>query len=205
MTLSYVTPLSRLEAVRRSWVVVAGVVVIAAIVIAMQFVQVGEDDSGSVETTAWADSVCTSLSEWRGSISALADTGAAELTPESLEEGLDEARSATDDLVDSLKGIGPPEVEAGEEVEQALDDTADGLRESYESFRLSVQEALDAETPAAFLQQLAALGPELQVLSQRVEDTVASLQSASLFGDASAELEQAFADAESCQTLRGEG
>jgi len=38
-----------------------------------------------------------------------------------------------------------------------------------------------------------------------VQDTVASLQSASLFGEASAELEQAFADAESCQQLRAEG
>ena len=190
--------------VRRSWVVIAVIAVVAglvAIASAMQFDEAGEDDSGSVEATAWADSVCTSLGDWRTSISSLADVEAGELTPELFEEKLDEARSATDDLVDSLKGIGPPDVESGDEVEQALDDAADGLRDSYESLRLAAQDALDAETPAAFLQELGTLGPELQAISQQVEDTVASLQSASLFGESSAELEQAFAEAESCQSL----
>jgi hypothetical protein len=194
--------------VRRSGVVSAVITVVAvlvAIAIATQFDEADEDDSGSVEATAWADSVCTSLGDWRTSISPLADVGAGELTPELFEEKLDEARSATDDLVDSLKGIGPPAVASGNDVEQALDDSADGLRESYESLRLAAQDALDAETPAAFLQELATLRPELQAISQQVEDTVASLQSASLFGESSAELEQAFADAESCQSLRGEG
>jgi len=65
--------------------------------------------------------------------------------------------------------------------------------------------ALDADSPTDFLQELAALAPQFQALLQQVQDTVASLQSASLFGEASAELEQAFADAESCQQLRAEG
>lgn len=189
---------------RRSWVVIA-VVAIAATAIATQFVRVLEDDSGSVETTAWADSVCSVLSEWRGSISALAGSGAGELTPELLEERLEEARSATDDLVADLEGLAPPQLEAGDEVEQALDDTAGGLRESFESFELSVQSALAATTPAAFLAQLTALVPELQAISRQVEDTVASLQSASLFGESSAELEQAFAEAQSCRSLRADG
>ena len=40
---------------------------------------------------------------------------------------------------------------------------------------------------------------------QQARDIVASLQSASLFGEASAELEQAFASAGSCAQLRREG
>jgi hypothetical protein len=49
------------------------------------------------------------------------------------------------------------------------------------------------------------LAPQFQALLDQTRDTIAALQSASLFGEASAELEQAFADAESCQQLRDEG
>ena len=46
--------------------------------------------------------------------------------------------------------------------------------------------------------------PDFQNLLNQIGDTVAALQSASLFGDASAELEQAFSDSESCQELQTE-
>jgi hypothetical protein len=51
---------------------------------------------------------------------------------------------------------------------------------------------------------LAVLAPEFQRLVDQIEETVAALQSASLFGESSAELEQAFSDADSCQALRTE-
>lgn len=182
--------------------IVAGVLVIAGAAIVAR---VADDDFTSVETTEWADSVCTSLSEWRGAITGLADVGEGELTAESLEERLDEAGEATEELVDDLKGLGPPDLEARDEAEEALDDAADGLEESFDSLRSDAQAALDADTPTQFLEELAALAPQFQALLQQVQDTVASLQSASLFGESSAELEQAFADADSCEQLRAEG
>jgi hypothetical protein len=107
--------------------------------------------------------------------------------------------------VDDLKGLGPPDLEARDEAEEALDDAADGLEESFDSLRSDAEAALDADTPTQFLEELAALAPQFQALLQQVQDTVASLQSASLFGEASAELEQAFTDASSCQELRDAG
>jgi hypothetical protein len=189
--------------VRTRWLLVALGLVIAAILLALVVSRLG-DDEGSVETTEWAESVCSSLGEWRSAITGLADVQG-ELTPESLEERLDDAGSATDELVDDLEGLGPPDVEAGDDVEQALDDAAEGLRQSYDSLRVAAEDALGAETPSAFLQGLAALAPRFQALLQQVQDTVASLQSASLFGEASAELEQAFAQAPSCAELREAG
>ena len=188
--------------VRRNWLIAAivvGVVVIAGAVIVARL---ADDDFRSVETTEWADSVCTSLSEWQGSLTSLAAGGGGGLDPDAIEEALDDARSATDDLVDDLKRLGPPDLETGDEVEDALDDTADGLRESYDALDEAAQEALDAGSPAEVLQGLAALAPQAQALLQQARDAVASLQSASIFGEASAELEQAFAGADSCQQLR---
>ena len=190
---------------RRNWLVAAIVVGILVVVGAAIAARLADDDFTSVDTTEWADTVCSDLAEWRGSITSLADAGEGEPSRESLEQALDEAGEATDELVQSLQRLGPPDLEAGEDVEQALDDTADGLRESFDALRASMDDALDAGTPADIVQALAALAPEVQALLQQVEDAVASLQSASLFGEASVELEQAFADAESCQQLRAEG
>lgn len=190
---------------RRNWLIAAivvGVVVIAGAVVAARL---ADDDFRSVDTDEWAGSVCTSLSEWQSSLTSLAAGGdGAALDPDSIEEALDDARSATDDLVDDLKRLGRPDLETGDEVEDALDDTADGLRESYDALDDAAQDALDAESPAEVLQGLAPLAPQAQALVQQARDVVASLQSASIFGEASAELERAFADADSCQQLRSE-
>ena len=126
---------------------------IASIAAAVLVARLTDDESGSISTTAWADSVCTSLSDWRSSINSLADVSGGPLTPESLREKLGEADTATEQLVTELKDLGPPDLEAGKDVEQALDDSAAGLQASYESLKAGVQAAADADTPAAFLRR----------------------------------------------------
>jgi len=163
-----------------------------------------DDGSGSLETSAWADSVCTSFSDWRSSITALADVGGGELTPESLGQKLDAAESATSELVTELSDLGPPDLEAGERVEEALDATTGALDRSYMSLRQAAEGALDAETPSAFVQALAGLADDYGRLLEQIGDTVAGLQSASLFGESSLELERAFDEAESCRQLTEE-
>jgi hypothetical protein len=190
--------------VRRTWVAAAALAaVIAAIVVAL-LVWARDDGSGQIETTEWAGSVCTSLSEWRSSITSLADVSGRTLTPETLRQRLVDAGAATEALVSDLKGLGTPDLDAGADAEQALDDAADGLDRSYRLLQLAAEDAAGAESPAAFLQALAGLAGDFQRLLDQVGDTVATLQSASLVGDASAELEQAFADADSCQALGAE-
>lgn len=167
--------------------------------------RLADDDFTSVDTTEWAGSVCTSLSEWQASLESLAAGGDGTPSVESLETALDDARSATDDLVEDLHRLGPPDLETGDEVEDALDDSVDGLRDSYDELDSAAQEAVDAGSPTEVLQALATLAPQAQALVQQAREVVASLQSASIFGEASAELEQAFASADSCQQLRSEG
>lgn len=191
---------------KRSWLiaaVVVGVLVIAGAVVAARLAD--DDFTTASDTTEWADSVCTSLADWKTSIAGLADVDQGDLTRESLQQKLDDAGDATEELVDDLKRLGPPDLEAGDEAEEALEDAADGLEESFDSLRTAAEDALDADSPTELVEQLAALGPQFQALLQQISDTVSSLQSASIFGDASDELEQAFADADSCQQLRDEG
>lgn len=189
---------------RRSWFIGAIVLGIGAVAVVVVVVRLTGDGSSQDSPAAWADSVCTSLASWRGSITSLADVSGGTLTPESLREKLDEAQVATSELVAQLEELGPPEVENGDEVEQALDDAAAGLRRSYESLQAAASDAATAEDQGDFIRALALLGDDFQSLLSQVQDTVATLRSASLFGEASAELEQAFADAVSCRQLRVE-
>ncbi|HJR95437.1 MAG TPA: hypothetical protein VJ807_08355 [Gaiellaceae bacterium] len=187
---------------RRNWFVAAVAVGIVAIVVAAIAMRLTEDDPET--TAAWADSVCTSLSDWRSSIAVLADPGDEALTAETLGDRLDQADDATSDLVDELRDLGPPDLDAGDDVQQALDSAAAGLAASYADVQSAAEDAADADDTTELLEALADLADDFAALADQAGDIVATLQSASLFGDASAELEQAFAASDSCQALQAD-
>jgi hypothetical protein len=181
--------------VRQNWFIAA--IVLGVLAIAIAAIAMRASDDSPETTTDWADSVCTSLSDWRGSIAALADVSGETPTADTLRDRLDDAESATTQLVTELRELGPPDVVDGAEVEEALDDATAGLEESFEELRVAAEDAIEARSGPA----LAGLLSDFQALLEQVPQFVATLQSASLFGEASAELEQAFAAAPSCQTL----
>jgi hypothetical protein len=190
--------------VRRNWFIAAIVLAIGSIVVVALVHRLTEDEDPPISTAAWADSICTSLSTWRTSITSLADVGGGELTPESLREKLDEADQATSQLVTELRDLGPPDLEAGDQLNDELDSASNDLVSSFDTLKQGAERAADSDTPAAFLEALAALAPQFQALLDAISATVDTLRNANVAEDAEAELEQAFADASSCQELRAE-
>jgi hypothetical protein len=189
--------------VRRNWFIAAIVLGVLAIVVAAIAMRLSEDDP---ETAAeWADSVCTSLSDWRASIASVAEPGDEPLTADTLRDRLEQAEDATSDLVAELRELEAPDLAARDDVEQALDDAVAGLEERYDDAQSAAEEATEAENQTELLGALAELADDFAALAAQVGDIVATLQSASLFGDASDELEQAFAASDSCQALQAEG
>jgi hypothetical protein len=189
--------------VRRNWYIAAIVVGIAAIAIAALAMRLTADDEPT--TTEWAGSVCSSLTDWRESIVALTDVSGG-LSREALEGKFDDAQAATDELVSELRDLERPSLDAGDEVEAELDATVESLRTDYESLRSDAAEALEsADSATGLVQALAGLVPRFQELLASARDAVDELRSADLPADARSELEQAFADAEPCQELRGTG
>jgi len=188
--------------VRWNWFIAAIVLSVLAIVAAALAMRLTEEDS---ETTAeWADSVCTSLSDWRSSIAALAEPDDEPLTADTLRDRLDQADDATSDLVDELRDLGPPDLEEGDEVQRALDSAAAGLAASYAYVQSAAEDAADADDQTELLEALADLADDFAALADQARGIVATLQSASLFGDSSDELEQAFAASDSCQALQAD-
>jgi hypothetical protein len=187
--------------VRRNWFLAAVLIGLAAIVIAAVAMRLSDD--GSQTTEQWADSVCTSLSDWRESITSLADVGDEPLTADTLRDTLDEAGNATNDLVAELRDLGPPDLTAGDDLREQLDESATELESSFDELRESAETALDAP-PGELLQQLAGLAPEFAALQTAISKTVSGLREADIAEESKAELEQAFADAPSCQSLQAE-
>ena len=186
---------------RRNWFIAAVVIGIAAIVVAAIAMRLSDD--GPQTTEEWAGEVCTSLSDWRNSITSLADVTGEPLTADTLRDKLGDAEDATADLVTQLRELGPPDLEAGDELQQQLDESADELESSFDALRDSADAAAEAP-PSEFLQQLAGLASDFAALQTAISSTVTSLQNANVGEESKAELEQAFADAPSCQSLRAE-
>jgi hypothetical protein len=187
--------------VRRNWFIAAVIIGIAAIVIAAIAMRLSDD--GPQTTEEWAGEVCTSLSDWRDSITSLADVTGEPLTADTLRDKLGDADDATADLVTQLRELGPPDLEAGDELQQQLDESADELESSFDALRDSADAAAEAP-PSEFLQQLAGLASDFAALQTAISSTVTSLENANVGQESKAELEQAFADAPSCQSLRAE-
>jgi len=186
--------------VRRNWFIAAIGIGIAAIVIAAVAMRLSDD--GPPTTEEWADSVCTSLSDRRESIASLHAEGEP-VTADSLRDKLGDASDATSDLVTQLRDLGPPDLESSEELEQQLDASVDELESSFDSVKDGAEEVADA--PAGeFIQQLAALEPDFAALQTAISGTVTTLQNADVAESSKAELQQAFADAPSCESLRSE-
>jgi type IV secretory pathway VirB10-like protein len=184
----------------KNWFIAAIVVGVLAIAVAALLMRLTADDESS--TTAWADSVCTALSDWRASIVSLTDVSSG-LDGDSLRQKLDDAEDATVQLVSDLRDLGPPDVEAGDEVEQQLETVVGDLESQYQALKSDAEQAVSsADSPAALLQALAALAPQFQALLTSASSAVDDLGSANAGADAQADLKQAFAEAESCQELR---
>lgn len=186
---------------RRNWLIAVLVVVAAAAVIAVLVVRSSDDGSDDLET--WAGTVCENVADWRTSVLALADVGGG-LDAESLRERIDDAEAATEELVSDLRDLGAPDVDSGDELQEELEATVDGLESEYDALRADAQEALDATTPTAFLQALASLAPRFQSLLEGAATFIEELERApDVAADTRAELAAAFDDAEACRELRG--
>lgn len=187
---------------RRNWFIAAIVIGVLAIVVAAVAMRLS-DDNGQPTTEEWANSVCTSLGDWRESINSLADVGGQQLTPDLLRDKVGEAEDATTQLAQELRDAGTPDMDAGDQVREQLDSSTEKLESSFDDLKQSANEAADA--PAGeFLQKLGALASDFAALQSEIAQTVTAIENADVGAQAKAELQQAFADAPACQSLQAQ-
>jgi hypothetical protein len=151
----------------------------------------GDDDGGSEE---WAASVCTDMNTWgsdvQDAVSSLTGEGL-QIDRDDVQAAVTQAKDATDELVDGLQELGPPDTDAGQQAKSELDELGTQLQQQMNQ----VEQAVEGESGALGLAQTA--GTAIATAASDVQSTLESIQS--LEGG---ELRDAFENADSCDELR---
>jgi hypothetical protein len=158
----------------------------------------GGDGDDASATDEWASSVCTAVDSWRTSVDAAADAVQADPTREGIQKAADDLATATEMLVDDLKGLGRPETEAGQEAQDSVDELTNELEQSVTTMENAVD---DASGASGVLNAVSVISGNLVTMGQSVTSTLTSIQEL----EGGEELRQAFEQADSCANLGNPG
>ena len=157
----------------------------------------GDDDGGGgASATDWANDLCSAITQWTTSVQETSNSlRGGNLTEDSLKDAADDFKSATQEFVDDVRGLGAPDTEAGDEAKEEIDELADSVDENVKKIEDAVEDGGGvAATVSAVTGALSAMGQQLAAAFSSLEQL-----------DAGGELEDAFRDAESCDELSNEG
>ena len=136
---------------------------------------------GAVDATSYADSVCTSISQWQSDLTdgnqAFQDAmGAGTPTPQDVKDALEtyltSAVDATQTMLDDIQALGPPP--GAEDASAAIITALTNVKTLFETVLSSVQ-SLDTTNPASMATALTDLVPQLQQGAQDVSDALSAI------------------------------
>ena len=159
----------------------------------------GGDDASA---EGWAGDVCSSVQEWRENLTSLVvDAQAGGLSADSITTAVEGGVEATRRLREQLQDLGPPDTEAGDEIERELDELADSAVETAEEARERAEALPEDQSVPELIQSLMSIARDLQSVVGEAQATFAELQEL----EPGQELEEAFESSEDCQELREDG
>lgn len=134
----------------------------------------------ATDTTAYADSVCTSISEWQQSLTdgnqtfqdAITGTPTPQAVKDALEAYLTSVVDDTQAMLDQIQSLGPPP--GAEETSAAIVTALTNVKSLFEGVRSSVQ-SLDTTNPASMAAAMTDLVPRLQQGAQDVSDALSAI------------------------------
>jgi uncharacterized phage infection (PIP) family protein YhgE len=151
-------------------------------------------DDGPPSATEWADDLCSALGDWTESITSAAQSVTAEPSRESLEAAVDDVEGATQQLADDVEGLETPELEAGQQAEQSVDELSDSLSAEVEK----VKETAENATLGTISEAVTAISASFAAMSQQISTAFTELEGL----DPGGELRTAFEEADSCSELQ---
>lgn len=160
-----------------------------------------ESSSGSTEatpTSEWADGFCTAITTWTSNIADIEDqfTDLSSFSEDSLQQAADDLEASTNRLVEDLRGLGAPDTESGEEIEQSIDELATTVEAEIDEIRAAVENASGiTELPGAVQDILDSLG----AMSTAFSSTLSTIGDA----DVQSELEDALETSPACDEIAG--
>jgi methyl-accepting chemotaxis protein len=155
----------------------------------------GGKSSDTTPASEWADDLCSAITTWTGSLQSAADSlKGGNLSKDSVSSAADDVKSATDDFVDDVKGLGTPDTESGEQAKEAIDTLSDQLNDDAQKIESTIDDASGAN---GLLNAISVVSSTLVTMGNQVSSTFSDLKQL----DPKGELEDAFKQADSCQSL----
>lgn len=151
----------------------------------------GSDEPDS--TSAWAAGFCSAITSWTDSLEEVTSqfTDTSNLSQEGLQSAAEDVRTATDDLVDDIRGLGAPDTESGEEIRSALDSLSTSLETQSGEIETAVEGVSNiTDLPSA----ITAATTSLSAMGSAFASTLQTLESADVGG----ELQSALEDSPEC-------
>jgi len=159
----------------------------------------GSDDSQTSATTQWADGVCSAVKTWQSDIASTVDTLKSNPSRNGFEQAAEDAKSSTETLVDTVKGLGAPDTDAGAQARSTVETLSTELSSGVET----IQDAVDDVSGVQGL--LTAVSTVSATLAKMSSQLTSSLGDLSSLRDADDELQEAFGDADSCDGVLPSG
>jgi hypothetical protein len=156
----------------------------------------GDDETGEDATAAWASDFCGAITSWTDELETVTSqfTDTSNLSSEGIQSAAEDARSATQELIDELGDLGRPPTESGDEVEAALDSLSSTLDEETAEIEQTAEGVSGlTDLPNAITEITASLS----ALGTAFSNTLTTIQNA----DAGGELETALEDSPECADI----
>ena len=161
----------------------------------------GDDDDGgggSADVGDYASDICTAFTDWTKAIQERQTELQSGLQPgasptegkEALQGFLDDAVSASDQLVEDVEAAGTPDTDNGEEAADALQAAAQGARDQLAEAQEDVAN-LPTDSPQAFSDAAGQFGNDVRTALEGVGEGLQDIDTP--------ELDQAIDDEEACQ------
>ncbi len=158
----------------------------------------GKSQPAAVPLNQWADSVCSDLVTWTTTMKSVATSVKSNPTKSGLQTAVTQAQDATKTLSSSVKSLGKPDTQAGQQAKSDLSSLADELTADVEKVQSSVKGASGLSGAIA---AGSVASSTLITMGQQVAATFGQIQKL----DAKGELEKAFSSSSSCKQLTSGG
>jgi methyl-accepting chemotaxis protein len=153
----------------------------------------GSSDSSSAAD--WANSLCSSITTWSGSVKSAGESlKGGNLSENSLKSATSDISSATDKLASDLKGLGKPDTEGGQQAKDAIDQLSSDVKDGVNAMQSSVEEVSGVNGAVTAASSITAT---LSTMGTQISSAASKLEQA----DPKGELDQAFKDAPACKSL----
>jgi hypothetical protein len=167
----------------------------AALLLSVSAAGCGGGSSGPSDASVqWADDVCGATLAWKNQLTKLiGNVRAHGFTEESLKTTAASAQAVTDTYAQTLRGLGAPDTNAGQQAKDALTSLAGELSQSAETIRSTL------DTSSSLASVTTAVAQAATTLENRIKATMTQIQNS----DAKGELKQAFDTADNCASFTG--